>query len=72
VWYHSGVRTNALDTEDSLADRWVKSNFELHPIQSQEVGGMRIAFYQMLLKHVDREARLVGPFESKSNRGKAW
>ncbi len=58
VWYHSGVRTNIEDTQEWLADRWVKSNFELHLIESQEVGGLRTAFYEILLKHVDREARL--------------
>jgi hypothetical protein len=47
VWYHSGVRTSAADTEDALADRWVKSNFELHLVRSQEINGMRVAFYEM-------------------------
>ena len=70
VWYHSGVRTNVEDTQEWLADRWVKSNFELHLIEAQEVGGMRIAFYEILLKHVDGEARLIAPFECKSDRRK--
>jgi hypothetical protein len=69
VWYHAGVRTNAADTPDFQADRWVKSNFELHLIQSQEIRGMRIAFYELLLKHVDREAGLRRSFESQSDRG---
>jgi hypothetical protein len=69
VWYHSGVRTNVPDTEEALADRWVKSNFELHLIQSHEIGGMRIAFYEMLLKDIDRKAGLVGSFESEGNGG---
>jgi len=57
VIYHSGVRTNRPDTEEWRADQWVKSNFELHLIDSQEIRGLRIAFYEMLLKNFDREAR---------------
>jgi dolichyl-phosphate-mannose-protein mannosyltransferase len=57
VIYHSGVRTNRPDTEEWRADQWVKSNFELHLIDSREIRGLRIAFYQMLLKDFDREAR---------------
>jgi hypothetical protein len=55
VWYHSGVRTNVEDSQEWIADRWVKSSFELHLIDAQEVGGMRIAFYEVLLKPIDRE-----------------
>jgi hypothetical protein len=68
VWYHSGVRTNVENSQEWSADRWVKSNFELHLIESQEIQGERIAFYEILLKLVDREARLVRPFERESNR----
>ncbi len=69
IWYHSGVRTNASDTQDALADGWVKSNFELHLIQLQEASGMRVAFYE-LLKDIHREAGLRRPFEGESNGGK--
>ncbi len=65
AWYHSGVRSNVQDSEEWQVDRWVKSNFELHPVESQEIRGFRIAFYEILLKHVDREARLHTAFESQ-------
>ena len=55
--YHSGVRTNRPDTEEWRADQWVKSNFELHLIDSREIRGMRIAFYEILLENVDRKTR---------------
>ena len=57
VIYHSGVRTNRPDTEEWSADQWVKSHFELHLIDSQEIRGLQIAFYEMLLKNFDRETR---------------
>lgn len=57
VWYHAGVRANSPNTEEGLADRWVKSKFELRLIDSHEVSGFRIAFYEILLKGIDREAR---------------
>jgi len=57
VIYHSGVRTNRPETEEWGADQWVKSHFELHLIESQEIRGLRIAFYEMLLKNLDGEAR---------------
>jgi len=57
VWYHSGVRANIPNSHEWLADRWVKSNFELHLIDSQRVSGFGIAFYELLLKNVDRDAR---------------
>jgi hypothetical protein len=57
VIYHAGVRTSRPDTEEWRADQWVKSNFELHLIESQEIRGLRIAFYEVLLKNLDREAR---------------
>ena len=63
VWYHSGVRTNVENSPEWTADRWVKSNFELHLIESQEASGMRTAFYEVLLKPLDREARLSTAFE---------
>ena len=57
IWYHSGVRTNRLDSVEASADRWMKSNFELHLIDSHEISGIRIAFYDVLPKLIDREAR---------------
>ena len=57
VWYHSGVRAGFENSEEWRADRWVKSKFELHLIDSHEVSGFRIAFYEMLLQRIDREAR---------------
>ena len=57
VWYHAGVRANIPNTEEGLADRWVKSKFELRLIDSHEINGYTIAFYELLLKRVDREAR---------------
>jgi len=47
AWYHVGVRTNDTDSREGRADRWVKSNFELHLIESHEIRGMRIAFYDV-------------------------
>ena len=70
IWYHSGVRANVVESQDWLADRWVKSNFELHLIESQDVSGLRIAFYQVLLKLVDRKAGLGNPFECETHRCK--
>jgi hypothetical protein len=57
VWYHAGARANRLDSAEADADRWMKSNFELHLIESHEVSGIRIAFYEVLPKAVDRETR---------------
>lgn len=57
AWYHAGVKTNRLDSAEAAADRWMKSNFELHLIDSQEISGFRIAFYEVLLKTLDGEAR---------------
>ncbi len=57
VWYHAGVRSNDENTDEWRADRWVKSNFDLHLIDSHEVGGFTIAFYRLLLKGVDGETR---------------
>lgn len=57
TWYHEAARTNRLDSVEAGADRWMKANFDLHLIDSHEVSGMRIAFYEVLLKLVDREAR---------------
>lgn len=57
VIYHSGVRTNRPDSVEWRADQWVKSNFELHLIDSDEIRGMRIAFYEVLLKNLDGKAR---------------
>jgi hypothetical protein len=57
VLYHAGVRANVQNSEEWRADRWVKSNFELHLIDSHEVSGYRIAFYEILANRIDREAR---------------
>ena len=57
VWCRSGVRSADANTDEWRADRWVKSNFDLHLIDSREVGGFTIAFYKLLLKDIDREAR---------------
>jgi 4-amino-4-deoxy-L-arabinose transferase-like glycosyltransferase len=57
VWYHSGVRSTIPNTDEWRADRWVKSNFELHLIESHDVNGFRISFYEILAKRIDREAR---------------
>ncbi len=65
VWYHAGVRANIPNSEEWSADRWVKSNFELRLIDSHDVNGYKIAFYEILLKHVDREARQGLTFESE-------
>ena len=35
----------------------VTSFFELHPIDSHDVSGIRISFYEILLNGIDREAR---------------
>ncbi|PYS19400.1 MAG: hypothetical protein DMG11_31760 [Acidobacteria bacterium] len=68
IWYHAGIRTNAIDSLEWRADQWVKSNLELHLIDSHEVAGTKIAFYEVLLKLVDREAGLRSAFERNRNR----
>jgi hypothetical protein len=57
VWYHSGVRANVPNSDEWRADRWVKSNFELHLIESHDINGFRISFYEVSTKRIDREAR---------------
>jgi hypothetical protein len=57
TFYHSGVRTDAENSDERRADQWVKSNFELHLIDSHQVGGFQIAFYELLLQRIDTEAR---------------
>ena len=57
AWYHAGVRSNVVNSDEWRADRWMKSNFELHPIDSHDVSGIRISFYEILLNGIDREAR---------------
>jgi hypothetical protein len=47
VVYHSGVRTNIPESVEWRVDQWVKSNFELHLIESHEIRGMRISFYDV-------------------------
>jgi len=68
IWYHAGATTNLAETREWRADQWVKSNLELHLIDSHEVAGTKIAFYEVLLKLVDREAGLRGSFEGDRNR----
>ena len=57
VWYHSGVRANVLNSDEWRAELWMKSNFELHLIESHDVNGFRISFYEVSAKRIDREAR---------------
>jgi len=68
IWYHAGIRTNAIDSLEWRTDQWVKSNLELHLIDSHDVEGSKIAFYEVLLKLVDRKAGLRSPFEGDRNR----
>jgi hypothetical protein len=67
VWYHAGIRTNLEKTQYWSADRWVKSNYQLHLIEGRDIRGMRISFYQILPKTVDREARLRTAFKCQSD-----
>ncbi len=55
VWYHAGVRANIPNSEEWRADQWLKSNFELRLIDSHEVNGYTIAFYEILLKGFAKE-----------------
>ena len=48
VFYYSGARTSLEGTEEWKADRRVKSDYELHLVDSREFGGRRIALYQLL------------------------
>ena len=57
AWYHAGVRSTVVNSDEWRADRWMKSNFELHLIDSHEVSGIRIAFYEALIDRINREAR---------------
>src|SRR4029077_18899740 len=57
AWYHAGVRSNYANSDEWRADRWMKSKYELHLIVSHEVSGFTIAFYQVLLNGINREAR---------------
>jgi hypothetical protein len=68
IWYHAGATTNLVETREWRADQWVKSNLELHLIDAHEVAGTKIAFYEVLLKLVDRKAGLRSPFEGDRNR----
>jgi hypothetical protein len=56
AWYHAGVRSNYANTDEWRADRWMKSKYELHLIDSHEVAGYKIELYEVLLKDVDRKA----------------
>jgi len=68
IWYHAGATTNLVETREWRADQWVKSNLELHLIDSHDVEGSKIAFYEVLLKLVDRKAGLRSAFERNRNR----
>jgi hypothetical protein len=57
AWYHAAVRSNYANTDEWRADRWMKSKYELHLIDSHEVSGFTIAFYEVLLNRIHREAR---------------
>ena len=48
VVYYAGVRTNQEGSLEQLADRWVKSNFQLHLIDTQQIRGTRISYYELL------------------------
>jgi Dolichyl-phosphate-mannose-protein mannosyltransferase len=56
VFYHGSARTNVEGTQAWNADQWVKSNYEIHLIDSRDIRGMRIEFYE-LLENFNREAR---------------
>jgi hypothetical protein len=47
VWYYSGVRTNVVGTQQSVADRWMKSHFDLHPVESHENQGFMTSIYEV-------------------------
>jgi 4-amino-4-deoxy-L-arabinose transferase-like glycosyltransferase len=47
LWYHSGVRANGANGPDAKIDQWVKSNFQLQPVESQEINGVQVVFYRM-------------------------
>ena len=57
AWYHAGVRSNSPNTDEWRADRWMKSKYGLQLIDSHEVAGYKINFYQLLANRIDREAR---------------
>jgi hypothetical protein len=57
AWYHAGARASVVKSDEWRADRWMKSSFELHLIDSHEVSGIQIDFYEILLNGIDREAR---------------
>ncbi len=57
AWDHAGGRVSVVNSEESRADRWMKSNFELHSIDSHDISGIQISFYEILLNGIDREAR---------------
>jgi 4-amino-4-deoxy-L-arabinose transferase-like glycosyltransferase len=57
VWYYAGIRTTTVNSQDWDADQWVKSNYELHPIDTQEAEGIPVVFYELLFNRLDREAR---------------
>jgi hypothetical protein len=57
AWYHADVRSSVVDSEEWRANRWVKSNYELHLIDSHEVAGYSIDFYELLTNRIDGAAR---------------
>ena len=57
-------------SQEWTADRWVKSNCELHLIDSRVIRGMNISVYEILSKSIDRKAGLCGSFKSKSDGSK--
>lgn len=63
VWYHAGARTSVVESPEWRTDRWVKSRYELHLIDAQEVSGRRIAFYSLSADLVNRKAGLSGTLE---------
>ena len=47
VWYYSGARTNAVGTQQSAADLWIKSHFGLRLVESHEIRAFVTSFYEV-------------------------
>jgi hypothetical protein len=49
TFYHAGIRTLSGGGREQQADQWVKSNFELHLIETRQIDGVTVAFYEVSL-----------------------
>jgi hypothetical protein len=68
ILYYAGIRTNEVGSQQWEADRRVKSEFELHLVESTNYVSGRIAVYE-LLQPVHRVAGQACAFDCQRERG---